>query len=71
MIEVFKTNITQVDQAERLKAELTNRLPVARINFDLDDCDHILRVEVDTPQAVAFVQHHIQQHGFICEALES
>ncbi len=70
MVEVFKTDVTQADLAERLRAELNEHLPAARINFDLEDCDHILRVEVDAPQAVIFVQRHLQQHGFSCEALD-
>lgn len=70
MVEVFKTNVIHAAVAERLRAELSDLLPVAKINFDLEDCDHILRVEVDAPQAVTFVQRHLQQHGYHCEALE-
>jgi len=47
MVEVFKTNIHQQKQALRLLAALSQKFPRCRINFDLDDCDRILRVEGD------------------------
>lgn len=70
MVEVFKTNVTQADLAERLRAELNHHLPTAKINFDLEDCDHILRVDVNTLQAIMFVQRHLKNNGFICQVLE-
>lgn len=44
-IEVFKTNVEQKLDAERLKRALLDYFPLYRINFDLHDCDKILRVE--------------------------
>jgi hypothetical protein len=45
MVEVFKTNVTAVADADMLIAELHKAFPFYKVNFDLDDCDHILRVK--------------------------
>jgi hypothetical protein len=44
-IEVFKTEVTNRVEAERLKNVLLQLYPGCSINFDLDDCDNILRME--------------------------
>lgn len=44
-VEVFKTNVQQQRQAAWLLGLLNRQFPLCRINFDLDDCDRILRVE--------------------------
>jgi hypothetical protein len=44
MIEVFKTNVKDKSQSQVL-IELIHRVfPSYKANFDLDDCDRILRV---------------------------
>ena len=45
MVEVFKTNVTADADADMLIAELHKVFPFYKVNFDLDDCDHILRVK--------------------------
>ncbi|GHC60549.1 hypothetical protein [Ulvibacter litoralis] len=45
MIEVYKTNILKKKQARRIKKQIKNRFPNYCIDFDLEDCDHILRIE--------------------------
>jgi predicted RNA binding protein with dsRBD fold (UPF0201 family) len=45
MVEVFKTNVHSQDQAIEVINALQNILPFAKINFDLEDCDKILRIE--------------------------
>jgi hypothetical protein len=45
MVEVFKTNVQRQKQAILLLKVLSQKFPLFRINFDLDDCDKILRVE--------------------------
>ncbi len=47
MIEVFKTNVQEDEQAERLIKALSDYFPNSRITFDLEDCDRILRVAGD------------------------
>ena len=45
MIEVFTTNVQETAQANDLISTLRNIFPDYLINFDLEDCDRILRVE--------------------------
>jgi hypothetical protein len=44
MVEVFKTNVTYKAQANRLIEQLHKDFPEYKANFDLEDCDKILRV---------------------------
>ncbi len=70
MVEVFKTNVTEAAIAEKIMAELKLILPMAKINFDLEDCDNILRVEINTGNALMLIQEHFHQAGFQCEVLK-
>jgi hypothetical protein len=45
MVEVFKTDVTSNQQARQLVDMLEDYFAGYKVNFDLDDCDHILRVE--------------------------
>lgn len=45
MVEVFKTNVEQTEEAELLLRFFAEYFPEYKINFDLSDCDRILRVE--------------------------
>jgi hypothetical protein len=44
MVEVFKTNIDDRDQAKNLIDRIHKRFVGYEANFDLEDCDRILRV---------------------------
>ncbi len=44
MVEVFKTNVANSRDAARLLALLHQSFPDYSANFDLEDCDNILRV---------------------------
>ena len=44
-VEIFKTEVCRANEAEAVINVLLKRFPHYQINFDLDDCDHILRVE--------------------------
>ena len=48
MVEVFKTNVVQVEQSESLINQILRHIPNGIINFDLEDCDKILRVEAES-----------------------
>ena len=69
MVEVFKTNIQQQRQAEILLAVLGQHFPQARINFDLEDCDKILRVEGKIVRANQIIEI-VNSNGYWCEVLE-
>ena len=69
MIEVFKTNVELEEQGELILASLTQMFSALKINFDLDDCDRILRVE-----GHEFSPDHIRETihalGFTCVVFE-
>ena len=48
MIEVFKTNIAHQWEAQKLIEEVQTVFAGYIANFDLDDCDNILRVEFES-----------------------
>ena len=48
IVEVFKTNVTHPKHATLIVDELKKTFPQYSANFDLADCDNILRVEVAT-----------------------
>lgn len=45
MITVYKTNVTTNQKALKVKEFLNGILEVVSWNFDLEDCDNILRIE--------------------------
>jgi hypothetical protein len=45
MIEVFKTNVRHPAHARLLVQQIHDHFPGYKANFDLDDCDRILRVQ--------------------------
>lgn len=45
LIEIFKTNVNNPQLANKIIAELNQLYPEYRINFDLEDCDNVLRIE--------------------------
>ena len=68
MVEVFKTNVIEADEARQVIHELLAHFPEARINFDLEDCDKVLRVEnssIDVEKTVTVVN----VIGYQCEVL--
>jgi hypothetical protein len=69
MVEVFKTNVGQASEACRLVELLLKHFPGCKINFDLQDCDKILRVEGESfvPERIAMLVH---TNGFLCSVLE-
>ncbi len=69
MVEVFKTNVEHATQAAKLVALLLQHFPDSRVNFDLEDCDRILRIEGQHFIAEK-VQLLVNGHGFSCQVLE-
>jgi len=49
MVEIFKTNVNSKKQAGKVLKALNSCLPAYFFNFDLDDCDRILRVKSSGP----------------------
>lgn len=68
MIEVFKTNVSDHQQAMKFLEIFRSQFPDHKINFDLDDCDKILRVE-GKDDINSLIMKIVQDKGFLCEAL--
>ncbi len=49
-IEIFKTNVNDPESALAIIKRLESTFPFYLFNFDLEDCDRILRVESKTGQ---------------------
>jgi len=69
MVEVFKTNVYAESNSEKIIKLLYKHFPECKINFDLDDCDNILRIE-----GLAFetekIKWIVKENGYMCEVLE-
>jgi len=48
MVEVFKTNVRSIRKAKLIVQKLAEEFPTHKINFDLADCDKVLRVQGET-----------------------
>lgn len=68
MVEVFKTNVEQPEQSQMLIHRIRSHIPEGKINFDLEDCDKILRVEAKSI-SVQIILKLLKQHGFYAELL--
>ena len=67
---VFKTSVTTSRKVGEVKPLLDKLLhQCEKWNFDLEDCDHILRVEAVSVQA-AVIMENLRQAGFACVELE-
>lgn len=69
MIYVFKTSVRTKNQVKKLKPHIDTVLSNRRWNFDLDDCDKILRVDSEE-NVVLKVKALLAGHQFQCEELE-
>ena len=69
MVEVFKTNVQKKAQSKMLLCMLSEVFPSFKINFDLSDCDKVLRVEGDNMEALRIIML-INEYGFKCEILD-
>lgn len=68
MIFVFKTNVDSISKVKKVTPKLNKLFPNSKWNFDLEDCDNILRFECkdNIIEKVIFLMKVI---GFECEAL--
>ncbi|HXS36207.1 MAG TPA: hypothetical protein VN721_05870 [Flavipsychrobacter sp.] len=69
MVEVFKTNVQKKAQSKMLLCALSEAFPPFKINFDLSDCDKVLRIEGDNIE-VSKIIVLVKDHGFKCELLD-
>ena len=69
MVEAFKTNVQKEAQSKMLLCALSEAFPSFKINFELSDCDKVLRVEGDNMEALR-IMILLKEHGFKCEILD-
>ncbi|WP_353137879.1 methyltransferase type 11 [Pseudopedobacter sp.] len=71
VVEIFKTNVQNDIEADKLVNFLLELNPVYKINFDLEDEDKILRVEVNhlTIDTDKIIKKMIEG-GYNCEKIE-
>jgi hypothetical protein len=67
-ILVFKTSVESEKDAELIVNELTTIPGLQKVNFDLEDCDRILRVEVRNSSPFA-IENLLLSKGFVCVEL--
>jgi hypothetical protein len=69
MIEIFKTNIQEDTNINSITQKLLKHFPASKIDFDLEDCDKILRIEssfIDIKKVILL----LNKDKFQCELLE-
>ena len=69
MVEIFKTNVYDIMQAEKIIALLNQHFPAFMINFDLHDCDKILRVKGESIPVNEIVDI-VSTNGVNCSVLD-
>jgi hypothetical protein len=68
MVEVFKTSVQDKMESCVVIEKLQELFPNYTINFDLEDCDRILRVEhtlIENEKIIAL----LNSQGYDCETL--
>ena len=69
MIEVFRTDVQEAEHALILVTEITRQFSHYEVNFDLEDCDRILRVKsIGVVDASALVEL-VRGFGYSAEVL--
>lgn len=70
MIEVFKTNVREQQHATAIVNEIHEHLDHCRANFDLQDCDNILRVKSASGEVpVSTLLEILNRYGYRAEVL--
>jgi hypothetical protein len=70
MVAVFKTDVETEDKAHVLLHVLSKMFPGSKINFDLEDCDNILRVETEGIIDPENISQVLARYVYRCQALE-
>jgi hypothetical protein len=68
MILVFKTNIDTIHKIDIVEPMLNSIFHKTNWNFDLEDCDNILRIDT-TKNSTHLIIEKITAIGFYCEEL--
>ena len=65
---IFKTSVANKQQVSRVHYLLSSLSDIKQYNFDLEDCDHVLRV-VSKGVEPQTINHMLAIAGFTCEEL--
>lgn len=65
---VFKTSVKTKKAIRQLRPGLNALLVQSKWNFDLEDCDNILRIDTQNEVAATIIKL-LQNYGFDCEEL--
>lgn len=68
-VEVFKTNVLRPDDAKTLVDEIHASFRCCMANFDLEDCDRILRIASQVPIEIPALIGLLNDRGFEAEVL--
>ncbi|MDF2432312.1 MAG: hypothetical protein JWP44_1943 [Mucilaginibacter sp.] len=66
---IFVTSIEKPEQVDEVKPLLTAVPAIKQWNFDLDDCDNILRIEASNISP-RYIESLIQTAGYNCQELD-
>jgi hypothetical protein len=69
MVEIFKTDVSKKTKARNILSTLQNEFPNLKINFDLHDCDKILRVEGKIISVDKIISA-MERQKYFCELLQ-
>ncbi|WP_430613414.1 hypothetical protein [Flavobacterium sp. JP2137] len=69
MVRIFKTDVSSAVQEYAIIQILKNTFPHSTINFDLEDCDNILRVEAIGVQSADIVRQ-VHTLGYQCSEID-
>lgn len=69
MVEVFKTDVYEEERSIIIVRKLLQYFPENKINFDLDDCDKILRIEGENILSERIMEL-VSEEGHECEILD-
>ena len=68
-ILIFKTNLNNTELVTQAKPIIQNIRGIHRWNVDMQDCDHVLRIEAVqvSPRSIEDI---LQDAGYYCEELQ-
>jgi len=69
MVEVFKTDVYEEEKSLAIVQTLLQYFPDNKINFDLEDCDKILRIEGENILS-GRIKELLNEAGHRCEVLD-
>jgi hypothetical protein len=69
IVEVFRTNVMMQMQAVHVINTIVESIPLCKVNFDLDDCDRVMRVVSAGPIDSDLIIRLVHGCGFDAEIL--